>query len=169
MGFGRGWRQSRADGFWRRAAPRAASVFPPEKTSLAVRGNLVAVRLETLKLRADFLRVAGSRRRCARPTLVVQAAAHPGGPDTLSQMRVGFTASRKIGNAVARNRAKRRMRAAAAEILPKHGRPGQDYVLIARSGTANQPFSALLADLESALRRLEQDDTRRPAVMPRGL
>jgi ribonuclease P protein component len=129
----------------------------------------VAAGFETLKLRADFLRVASSRRRCAAPTLVVQAAAHSAGSDSSSQIRVGFTASRKIGNAVARNRAKRRMRAAAAELLPKHGRTGRDYVLIARSGTVNQPFSALLADLEKALRRLGRDDTRRAAVIPPGL
>ncbi|MBV8935534.1 MAG: ribonuclease P protein component [Alphaproteobacteria bacterium] len=163
MGFGREWRPSRAGGFWRRAAPRVASVCPPEKVvggSQRARGP----RFETLKLRADFLRVASSGRRCAAPTLVVQAGAHSGGPDSPSQIRAGFTASRKIGNAVVRNRAKRRMRAAAAEMLPKHGRPGRDYVLIARSGTANRPFSELLADLERALRRLGRDDPRPPTV-----
>jgi ribonuclease P protein component len=70
---------------------------------------------------------------------------------------VGFTASRKVGNSVVRNRAKRRMRAAAASILPDQGRPGTDYVLIARASTAERPFPALLADLQSALRRVERN------------
>jgi ribonuclease P protein component len=74
---------------------------------------------------------------------------------------VGFTASRKVGNSVARNRAKRRMRAAAASVLPFHGRPGTDYVLIARASTPDRPFSALVADLESALRRIEYDGAGR--------
>jgi ribonuclease P protein component len=78
-------------------------------------------------------------------------------------MRVGFTASRKVGNAVVRNRAKRRLRAAAAQVLPEQGRPGSDYVLIARAGTTDRPFSELIADLERALRRLARDDARKSA------
>ena len=128
----------------------------------------MGIRFETLKRRADFRRVASSGRRCAGPTLVVQAAAHSDRPGHVPRIRVGFTASRKIGNAVVRNRAKRRMRAAAAEVLPKHGRPGRDFVLIARAGTASRPFSELVADLERALRRLGRDDTRKPAMIPAG-
>lgn len=75
-------------------------------------------------------------------------------------MRVGFTASRKVGNAVVRNRAKRRLRA-AARILAVEGRPGTDYVLIARGATAERPFSALLEDLEAALVRIEFGAERR--------
>ena len=66
-------------------------------------------------------------------------------------LRVGFTASRKIGNAVARNRAKRRLRAAAAALLPLHGRGGHDYVLVARTATLTRRFDDLLADLTGAL------------------
>jgi ribonuclease P protein component len=69
-------------------------------------------------------------------------------------VRVGFTASRKVGNAVTRNRAKRRLRSAAAAILTGNGRPGTDYVLIARSTTVDRPYKALIADLEAALRRV---------------
>ena len=71
-------------------------------------------------------------------------------------LRVGFTASRKVGNAVIRNRAKRRLRAAAAQILPVQGSPGTDYVLIARAATAARPYGALVADLAAALRRVER-------------
>ena len=69
-------------------------------------------------------------------------------------MRVGFTASRKVGNAVVRNRAKRRLRAAAALVLGRDGRPGTDYVLVARATTAARPYAELVGDLESALRQV---------------
>jgi ribonuclease P protein component len=72
-------------------------------------------------------------------------AVRPGG------LRVGFTASRKVGNAVARNRAKRRLRAVAAALLPLYGLPGNDYVLVARTATLTRPFSALQEDLKAAL------------------
>lgn len=69
--------------------------------------------------------------------------------------RVGYTCSKKVGNAVARNRAKRRLRAAASEILPRIARPGWDYVLIGRAGeTAERDFRALLDDLETAVTRI---------------
>jgi len=112
----------------------------------------VAARIETLKLRGDFLRIAEGR-RVAAPGLVLQAAPQP--RTSARGARVGFTASRKVGNSVTRSRAKRRMRAAAAKILPHQGRPGTDYVLIARASTAARPFAALVADLEGALRRIE--------------
>jgi len=64
---------------------------------------------------------------------------------------MGFTASRKVGGAVERNRAKRRLRAAAAAILPLSAREGHDYVLIARAATISRPFAELGRDLTTAL------------------
>ncbi len=105
--------------------------------------------MDHLKTRADFLRAArGIRKVEGAITLetCLTPAALPG------RVRVGFTASKKIGNAVARNRAKRRLRAAASQLLPLLGRPGHDYVLVARGTTVARPFPALLSDITTALK-----------------
>ena len=109
--------------------------------------------LPRLTRRAEFLRVAAARRKFVAPGLILQAAAVPisAGP---AAWRVGFTASRKVGNAVARNRARRRLRAASAEVLPTHAAGGNDLVLIARSDTLTRPYGSLIRDLEEGLRRL---------------
>jgi ribonuclease P protein component len=104
-----------------------------------------------LKRREEFLRVAASRRKCALPGLVLQAAR--GAPDAAS-IRVGFTATKKLGGAVVRNRAKRRLRAAAAAVLPVAGTRGYDYVLVARAGTLDRSWPSLLDDLRKALEAL---------------
>jgi len=85
------------------------------------------------------------------PGLILQACRQAG--DT-GPVRVGYTASRRVGGAVARNRARRRLRAAVAAVLPQHARTGYDYVLVARAATVRRPFGALVQDLEAALRRL---------------
>jgi ribonuclease P protein component len=71
-------------------------------------------------------------------------------------LRFGVTASRKVGGAVLRNRAKRRLRAAAATILPLSGRAGHDYVLIARVATLSRPFGELMGDLSNAVAAAHQ-------------
>ena len=109
--------------------------------------------LERLKRRADFLRVADGRRKWVTPGLILQMLPRPSADDA-GAIRVGFTATRKIGNAVARNRARRRLRAAAASVMARHAAAGFDYVLIARGDTPRRPYAALIGDLEAALRRL---------------
>ena len=86
--------------------------------------------------------------------MVVQARPRADGCDTV---RVGFTATRKIGGAVVRNRAKRRLREAARRLLPELGQAGCDYVLIARMGTVSRPWDRLLDDVKTALIRLAAD------------
>ncbi len=111
--------------------------------------------LERLKRRPEFLRVAATRRKFVAPGLILQARRHePAGAGVPPPLRVGFTVSRKVGNAVARNRARRRLRAAAEAVMTGHAAAGEDYVLIGRAGTLTRPFPALLADLEAGLRRL---------------
>src|SRR5437773_4609388 len=116
--------------------------------------------LVRLKTRADFVRVAAGRSRAVRPAFIVQAAPQPTGDDNSGIVRVGFTASRKVGNAVVRNRAKRRLRAIAAEVLPQMGHPGTDYVLVARATASERHYAELLGDLEGALRQLARQTAR---------
>lgn len=100
-----------------------------------------------ITVRPDFLSCARGY-RAARDAVVVQAArsARAG-----SGARAGFTATKKIGGAVQRNRAKRRLREAARMALPELGRAGCDYVFIARAATPAHPWPALLDDVRSAL------------------
>ncbi len=113
--------------------------------------------LARLKRRAEFLRVAGKGRRSVTPGFILQAWRRPDAAPADAAgdaARIGFTASRKVGIAVVRTRARRRLRAAVAEVMPLHAAAGHDYVLVARAGTVSRPFAALLADLERALKEL---------------
>jgi len=101
-----------------------------------------------LKQRREFQRVAGKGLRAARPGLVLQALPAPGQP-----VRVGFTATKKLGNAVARNRAKRRLREAARLMLGAGQAEGFDLVLICREATGGRAWPTLLGDLRGALKQ----------------
>lgn len=151
----------------------------------------MAISLERIKKRPDFLRVAALRRKWATLGLILQVAPNPeyakaladdslvgfglsgasstdgastgldsSGvvPETMvlaaGKARVGFTTSKKVGNAVARNRARRRLRAAVAEVFPRFAKPGHDYVVIGRTETITRNYSLLLQDLKTALKRV---------------
>ena len=109
-----------------------------------------------LKVRADFL-AAAKAAYAARPGVVVQARLRADEDDTI---RTGFTATKKIGNAVVRNRAKRRLREAARHLLPELGRAGFDYVFVARAATPVMAWQGLLDDVKAALIRLARAETQ---------
>ncbi len=110
--------------------------------------------IETLTKRADFLAVAKARRQ-STPGFTLQARRRA--EEDSAALRVGYTCSKKVGNAVARNRAKRRLREIARSVLAEKGRPGWDYVLIGRPGvTATRGFDVLLEDLDQALGKIHK-------------
>lgn len=147
-----------------------------------------------LKTRPQFLKVAAARRKWVTPGLVLQAARRQPGDDRgapavrpepaaasdqqEAEVRVGFTVTRKVGNAVQRNRVKRRLRAAAGEVFARQGRPGTDYVVIGRAATLTRPYDALRRDLEQAIVKVDrpgkgggraragEDSKRRPRQAP---
>ena len=102
------------------------------------------VGVERLKKRADFLRVASVRRKWAAPGMVLQAAKR-------SDVRVGFTVTKKVGNAVIRNRIKRRLRAIAQEVIPAYADDGWDLVLVGRNATKERNYEDLRRDLRKSL------------------
>ncbi|RAK57814.1 ribonuclease P protein component [Phenylobacterium deserti] len=120
--------------------------------------------IERLKKRADFLLCAQAP-SCAKGAVVVQARARPDGEPLV---RTGFTATKRIGGAVDRNLAKRRMREAARLLVAQHGRAGYDYVFIARGGVTKRPWPRLLDDMKSALIRLaaERDGRDKDVTAP---
>ena len=111
--------------------------------------------LGRLKRRREFL-AAAKGRKAGSDGLGLQARRRaPEEADCGDLLRLGFTCSKKVGNAVERNRARRRLKAVAAEIAPKLGRPGCDYVLIGRRATIDYPFDRLKADMEAAFRAVD--------------
>lgn len=118
--------------------------------------------LDRLTRREEFLACAGDGRKAGSAGLMLQARAHdarqhppgwtPGAPVPL---RIGLTTSRKVGKAVQRNRARRRLRALAQEVMADRAAPGHDYVLIGRTATIDRPWESLRRDLISALGRLQ--------------
>ena len=117
--------------------------------------------LHTLRVRRDFLAVAKGEKQ-VRQGLVLQA--RPRKPDkriNAVAIRFGLTATKKIGNAVIRNRTRRRLRALAHEILSAHGQPGYDYVLIGRAATKHRTWEGLRTDLRSALKKVHKAEPKK--------
>jgi len=119
--------------------------------------------LPRLKKRTEFLRVARHGKKCATPGLILQSWAptvHRDGDRNekvclAHRARIGYTVSRKVGNAVCRNKVKRRLRAAASVVIPSHALAGTDLVIIGRPAALVRPFGHLVQDLETALKKLD--------------
>ena len=106
--------------------------------------------LTRLTRRAEFLRVAAKGRKAPAPGLVLQALRR----DDHAPVRLGFTVTKKVGNAVVRNRTRRRLRAAIHDVMQETPLIGLDLVLVGRDATRARPFDALKQDLRQTLSRL---------------
>ncbi len=112
--------------------------------------------LVPLKKRAEFLAVAAHRKKWVAPAFILQIAPRPADETTPPLCGFGLTASKKmIGIAVKRNRARRRLRALAQEILSLHAKPGYDFVFIAREAVLTRDFEKMRQDIEKALKHFD--------------
>lgn len=119
--------------------------------------------MQRLTKRTDFVRISRNKQAIFTPGFILQffqrqAEEHTG--MLYPEARIGFTASRKVGNAVKRNFAKRRMRMLVQSILPMHARDSYDYVCVARTAILTRPFPQLEEDFRQAALRLHQSPPR---------
>ncbi len=120
------------------------------------------VKISMLRKRQDFLRIASGRIKWVAGSMIVQMANRPENdkPENNASIRVGYTASKKVGNAVRRNRAKRRLREVVRRVLKAGGKGGHDYVVIARSAVLDIPFDQLIRDFSWCLKRLDPSNDK---------
>jgi ribonuclease P protein component len=147
-----------ASHFPRKILPKGNDMMPPvageaivDTTGALIQPLAVSVCLGGMRKRADFLKAASAKRQ-STPSFLLQARHRD---DALPETRVGFTCSKKVGNSVARNRAKRRLREIARLVLPDSAKMGWDYVLVGRAElTATHDFKEMQADLQRALTKV---------------
>lgn len=142
MAFGHAWQPNQDAKYWHVGGPKVGTVSPPEICS-------VAPNMLRLKKRADFLFVRKGQYK-AQGGVLVQMRENK----THNHIRIGFTATRKIGNAVLRNRARRRLKALVPKLLRTYGRAGCDYVFVARKSITHRSYTQLYLDLEHAVKSL---------------
>jgi ribonuclease P protein component len=107
--------------------------------------------MERLRQRADFLAAAAGRKVAAAAFVVQTRRRTDDGP-----VRIGFTVSKKVGNAVERNRVRRRLRELVRLSAGDRTRSGHDYVLVGRRAALKLPFGRMVQDFDGALRRLHE-------------
>ena len=118
--------------------------------------------MKTIPSRAGFVAARSKGEKALARGLVIQAVLYES-----DEWRIGLTATKKIGNAVTRNRARRRMRALAREHLSRLAKPGMDYVLIARHDTATANWQEMGQGLEKAVRYLHRAIAAKSAPLPK--
>jgi len=161
---------------WLPAAPVAARSSLPD-TNVSARATPVEARLlpdrldetqpssdsaladsnhpvEVIRKRADFLAANRGKRFVTNSFVLLAHRRHTDHPMPADMIRYGITVTKKIGNAVVRNRLKRRFRALLAQALPDNGIAGVDHIMIGRKANKEADFAALKADLEKGLRYL---------------
>ena len=155
------WPQLVAAGFLQTVVKKDVSACPPNFGGQAswfylmptVQSNSVTI--TRLKRRSDFVSITRRGQKWATPGLVLQSHRRKDAETTSRNgIRVGFTVTKKVGNAVIRNRARRRLKAVAGDVIATHGQDLFDYVLIGRAGTLKRPYALLVSDLETAMQRL---------------
>jgi ribonuclease P protein component len=115
--------------------------------------NIVNKRLERIVRRPDYLRTARTKSNAVTPGLILQSA--PLGVNAIGHgPRIGFTVSKKVGNAVARNRARRRLKSIARDVFEPESKEPLDFVLIGRVNTLKRSYDDLLDDLRFALKQI---------------
>ena len=141
-----------------RAAPREARPTPdpadarrhPSDSAIAGPDRPI----EVIRKRTDFLAANRGKRFVTASFVLLAHRRRPDHPVPAQTVRYGITVTKKIGNAVARNRMKRRFRALLAAVLPSHGITGVDHIMIGRKSDSEADFAAMQADLEKGLRHL---------------
>ena len=150
-----------AAGFLQTVVKKGVSACPPNFGGQAswfylmptVQSNSVPI--TRLKRRRDFVSITRRGQKWATPGLVLQSHRRKDAETTSRNgIRVGFTVTKKVGNAVIRNRARRRLKAVVGDVIAKHGQDLTDYVLIGRAGTLKRPYALLVSDLKTAMQRL---------------
>lgn len=121
----------------------------------------ILTKLERIRDRKDYLAIAATGRRWVTPSFVLQMKESL---DKDHPAHVGFTVTKKVGNAVVRNRVRRRLKEAATEIFPAKAACGRDYILIGRFAALDMAYNRIKSDMKWALNKLESDaDIKSPS------
>ena len=136
-------------------------ILEPDLSKNRQNSEFTSKRVSTLKKRSDFLRLRGGKRYTTK-SLVLQSAKLEVSSEKSNEMapRVGYTVTKKVGNAVVRNRIKRRLREVAQKVIPDKSKPHHDYVIIGKHGALTRDFLSIQKDLEQALDHVHRNEAK---------
>lgn len=126
--------------------------------------EILSKRVSTLKKRSEFLRLRNGK-RCSTKSLILQSLPIEQNACEATDLQVGYTVTKKVGNSVVRNRVKRRLRAAVTHVFPQKAQSSHNYVIIGKHGALTQSFASILKDMEQALDHVHKNrskDTHKP-------